>query len=342
MKMYANNFLCYVVALLIALFSNSCHKESMSAGSNGSKHAPVANAGLDQEIVLPQNTVVLDGTESTDPDNDIIDYKWTKISGPASFSISPVAGKKEEATVSNLIEGDYAFELEVKDSTGLSSKDTTRISVLPAPPSCDETGRPTINAQLVPFGTLSYRRYGMAVASAGNKLLFAGGGGSGYVTSRVDIYDLVTQATSTAELSVARGKIAAIAVGNKIFFAGGESADGNNFYSTVDIYDVVTNSWSVASLSEPRGEIAAAVAGNKVFFAGGRDGYSTTSSRVDIYDLSTNTWTTANLSARRACISAVTVNNQIYFAGGYKLQIRYLGNWPYVASISLPRHRYLQ
>ena len=61
----------------------------------------------------------------------------------------------------------------------------------------------------------------MAVASAGNKILFAGGYSTGSLSTRVDIFDFAANTWSTAELSSQRRRIAAVAAGNKIFFAGG-------------------------------------------------------------------------------------------------------------------------
>ena len=146
--------------------------------------------------------------------------------------------------------------------------------VIPKPVACDfSSGRPEIAARLIPVGTLSEARVGMAVASAGTKILFAGAtsskNGIGYST--VDIYDLATQTWSIADLSKVRPHIAAVAAGNKVFFAGGGDVDQFSFPSaTVDMYDVSTNTWSVASLSEPRAYIGAAAVGNKVLFAGGK------------------------------------------------------------------------
>ena len=285
-------------------------------------HPPVACAGADQTITLPANTVTLDGSCSSDPDNNVSTYSWTKISGPATSNI--VNANAVQTLVSNLGQGSYELELKVTDAGGLFSKDTLQVTVLAQPTPCSNNNRPHLNAQLIPFGTLSQGREGMAVAAAGNKIVFAGGCCSStqdWGSSRVDIYDLATQTWSTAELSEKRSHIAAVAAGNKIFFAGGSYGDGafDNLYSTVDIYDVSANTWSVASLSEPRYYIAAAFVGDKVFFAGGvKDENLTTSDKVDIYNLSSNNWSTANLSEPRAYISAVTVNNKIYFAGGHK------------------------
>jgi N-acetylneuraminic acid mutarotase len=284
---------------------------------------PIANAGADQTIVLPTNSVLLDGHGSTDPDNNITSYAWTKLSGPPSFNINTVNAVQTQVT--NLVQGNYQFELTVTDAGGLFSKDTAQINVIPAinNNACNNSNRPQVSARLVPVGSLSEVGAGMAVASAGNKIVFAGaelfGWPQTYGSSRVDIYDMITQTWSTAELSQRRSGIAVVAAGNKIFFAGGRLTDGalDQLFSAVDIYDVSANTWSVANLSEPRSYIAAATVGSKVFFAGGeKDSTHNASTKVDVYDLSTNAWSSASLSIPRANISAVTVNSKIYFAGG--------------------------
>ncbi len=313
--------LFYVVLFLLpALINFSCKKDVSCDGCAGNKKSPIANAGSDQITTLPKDSVLLDGSASSDPDGTITAYSWTKIAGPSSFNIVNASAVK--TVVKNLIAGTYQIELKVTDDKGASAKDTVQIIVDAA---CDNSIRPQINAQLIPIGTLSTAKSGRAVASAGNKIVFAGGSGGSdcpecWGSSRVDIYDIITQTWSTAELSKGRFGISAIASGNKIFFAGGEAGDGafDQLFSTVDIYDVSTNTWSVAGLSEPRSNIAAATVGNKVFFAGGeKDWDYNTSNRVDIYNTETNAWSTSQLSEARSYISAVTVNQKIYFAGGH-------------------------
>ena len=109
---------------------------------------------------------------------------------------------------------------------------------------CDSSNRTVINAKLVPFGTLSQARILISVGAAGNKILFAGGAGEFGVSSRVDIYDVVTRTWSTTELSKPRYNMGVATLGNKIFFAGGETFDAlppNDCFSDVDIYDASTN-----------------------------------------------------------------------------------------------------
>jgi|KBSSwiS6_1023812.scaffolds.fasta_scaffold00297_7 hypothetical protein len=193
----------------------------------------------------------------------------------------------------------------------------------PNPPSsaiaCDSS-RPHIIATLVSVGKLSSARWAqLFAASAGNKILFAGGWQSTNHSSRVDIYDIVSNTWSTAELSEAnRDGMAVATVGNKIFFAGGGDYDWVDVTSRVDIYDASSNTWSVAELSQPRRDLAATTLGNKVYFAGGGV-WSTSftgSNVVDIYDNATNTWSTAQLSEGRYELSATPLGNKIYFAGG--------------------------
>jgi len=276
---------------------------------------PVANAGVDQTIIY--NTITLNGSGSTDPDNNISNYAWTKISGPSSFSI--VNATVVQTQVNNLVQGVFQFELKVTDAGGLFSKDTMQIIVNNMLLQCSVT--------MTPIGTLSIARDDLAAAATGTKILFAGGWiyANDDVTSRVDIYDIVSQTWSIAELSEARYDISAITVGNKVFFAGG--TNDWFFTSTVDIYDASSNTWTVANLSKARGRLAVAAIGNKVFFAGG-DCFDTLSGGlminsvsdvVDIYDIEANSWSISHLSERRGNLEfgGTSLDNKIYVAGGF-------------------------
>src|SRR6187402_2635335 len=59
----------------------SCKKEKIVDSETvlTNNHAPVARAGADQTISLPINSVNLDGSASTDPENNITTYLWTKF-----------------------------------------------------------------------------------------------------------------------------------------------------------------------------------------------------------------------------------------------------------------------
>jgi len=279
-----------------------------------SNQPPVACAGADQTITLPTNSAILDGSCSSDPDNNITVYTWSKISGPTSFNIANANAVQTQ--ISGLIEGIYQFELLVTDAGGLFSKDTFRLSVnsINAGNACGETNRPRVYARLVEVGTLSLIRANLAVASANDKILFAGGGYqyNNLFSTRVDIYNITTNTWSTAELSHPRFDIAAVAAGNKIFFAGGSDTDGSMPRDNVDVYDASTNTWSLMKLSRRDECIAAAAVGNKILFAGG----CYNSLAVDIYDVIRNTWSVVTLPEPMSSATAVTVGNKVYFAGG--------------------------
>jgi major membrane immunogen (membrane-anchored lipoprotein) len=107
--------------------------------------APTANAGEDQIITLPTNTITLSGN-GTDTDGTIASYSWAKITGPSSFVISNVS--LDSTGVTGLIEGTYQFELKVTDNKGAIGKDTVQIKVNPAIISTPETSNvlPVVNA----------------------------------------------------------------------------------------------------------------------------------------------------------------------------------------------------
>jgi Predicted peptidase len=92
--------------------------------------APVADAGEDKFIELPDNSTVLNGSGS-DADGAIASYQWRKISGPASYNLANANSASTQ--LSNLEEGEYQFELTVTDNKGATAKDTVKVVVAPTP-----------------------------------------------------------------------------------------------------------------------------------------------------------------------------------------------------------------
>jgi hypothetical protein len=103
--------------------------------------APTANAGIDINITLPTNSVILTGS-GTDVDGTIASYHWNKISGPSQYNI--VSATQANTTVNNLVDGTYKFELIVTDNSGAKAKDTMQIIVNPASLSANHS--PTADA----------------------------------------------------------------------------------------------------------------------------------------------------------------------------------------------------
>ena len=105
-------------------------RDTMNVVVNAANIAPTANAGADQIITLPTSTVTVTGS-GTDPDGSIAAYQWTKISGPATFTI--VSPAQAQTTINNLVQGTYQFELRVTDNNGATGRDTMSLTVNPVP-----------------------------------------------------------------------------------------------------------------------------------------------------------------------------------------------------------------
>lgn len=107
-------------------------------------YPPTANAGNDTSILLPVNSVTLSASRSSDPQGSALSYIWTKISGPAEYSISDTTAVNP--VISGLLAGNYGFKLTVTDAAGLSRSATVKISVIspnPAVPPVANAGNDT-------------------------------------------------------------------------------------------------------------------------------------------------------------------------------------------------------
>ena len=122
--------------------------------------SPNANAGNDQTITLPANSITLSGS-GTDPDGTISSYRWTKISGPTAGTITNT--NFAATTVTGLVQGIYQFELKVADNNSAVGKDTIQVTVNAAanqPPTANSGGNQTI---ILPINTVSLNGSGMDV-----------------------------------------------------------------------------------------------------------------------------------------------------------------------------------
>ncbi|MBS1565078.1 MAG: hypothetical protein JST39_11855, partial [Bacteroidetes bacterium] len=102
---------------------------ALPAGAAPANKKPVANAGPDTTITLPVNSLVLNGSASSDSDGHIVKYAWTKVSGPANATFTRT--DSSFAPVSNLDSGVYVFSLAVTDDKGATAADTVIVTVHP-------------------------------------------------------------------------------------------------------------------------------------------------------------------------------------------------------------------
>lgn len=88
---------------------------------------PVVNAGSSVSITLPVNSVTLNGSASYNPAGGALSYSWSKVSGPAAFTITDNA--TATPFVSNLVQGNYQVQLTVTNSAGVASTGVVDITV---------------------------------------------------------------------------------------------------------------------------------------------------------------------------------------------------------------------
>ncbi len=87
---------------------------------------PIANAGEDCEVGFSE-VVILDGSNSSDDNNQIESYHWEQISGPV---VSIFSSNQEIATIfSPNFNTELSFSLRVYDELGLHDIDTVKISI---------------------------------------------------------------------------------------------------------------------------------------------------------------------------------------------------------------------
>tara|TARA_X000001036_G_scaffold74182_1_gene65690 strand:- start:59 stop:4225 length:4167 start_codon:yes stop_codon:yes gene_type:complete len=82
-------------------------------------YPPVANAGDDMLIILPETTAILSGDLSHDDDTNTLNYYWEQIYGPSVVIFSDQYIDNPE--VFELVEGTYKFKLTVDDGEHFSS-----------------------------------------------------------------------------------------------------------------------------------------------------------------------------------------------------------------------------
>jgi hypothetical protein len=91
--------------------------------------APTSNAGPDQTI-SEGSTVTLDGSNSTDPDGNIVSYLWIQTSGTSVALSDPTASQPTFTGPAVGGGGDIlTFQLGVTDDGGLTDSDTVSVNV---------------------------------------------------------------------------------------------------------------------------------------------------------------------------------------------------------------------
>ena len=97
----------------------------VSVGSAPQPQAPIVSAGSDLTVLLPTNSVSIQGSAS-DADGSIASVSWSQVSGPSAAVLSQ---NGTSLVASELVAGTYSFRLTAVDNSGLSSSDTMNVVV---------------------------------------------------------------------------------------------------------------------------------------------------------------------------------------------------------------------
>ncbi|KAK6959714.1 dyslexia-associated protein kiaa0319-like protein [Biomphalaria glabrata] len=104
-------------------------------------HPPEAKTAGHLQVFLPQESLTLDGSNSTD-DSSKMEYAWSQIEGPTSLTINNANSVVALAT-GNILEGDYKFLLTVTDGELQKATDQLIVTVkkdINLPPRADAGG----------------------------------------------------------------------------------------------------------------------------------------------------------------------------------------------------------
>ena len=99
---------------------------TVSVTASAANVAPVANAGVNQSVVL--GTVTLDGSASSDANGDTLTYKWALLSSPSGSSAVLASPTSAKPTFTAVLPGVYVFSLQVSDGKLDSSVVTTTVT----------------------------------------------------------------------------------------------------------------------------------------------------------------------------------------------------------------------
>ncbi|MCT4623595.1 MAG: carbohydrate-binding protein, partial [Schleiferiaceae bacterium] len=89
---------------------------------------PIAEAGPNQIITLPQSTAMLDASSSIDPNGGALTYSWTQVYGPSVLQISNPSSA--QPSLSGLVQGVYLLKLKVDNGNYFDEDEVYIISSL--------------------------------------------------------------------------------------------------------------------------------------------------------------------------------------------------------------------
>lgn len=117
-----------------ATTTHTTSKASSTSGTGGSTDAPIANAGMDEDVT--QNKIhYLSGFQSSSPGGFALAFSWGQVSGPPVTLVDPASASPSFTAPGT--PGPLVFELVVQDENGQSKPDQVTMTVTNAKPIAD-------------------------------------------------------------------------------------------------------------------------------------------------------------------------------------------------------------
>lgn len=117
----------YVVQLVVSDGTASSDPDTVKVQISNANQLPVADAGPDQSVTTG-DSVTLDGSQSLDPDEDLITYTWEFSQLPDGSAATISNASAVNPTFTADIDGVYSVTLTVSDPVGLESSDSVDIT----------------------------------------------------------------------------------------------------------------------------------------------------------------------------------------------------------------------
>lgn len=120
----------HVIQLVVIDSSENSASDTVTITVNApaSAAAPTANAGADRSIADTDTQdgedVVLDGSNSVDPDGTLVDYAWSRLNGESTEPLG-----KGVTLQTRLADGEHVIQLVITDNDGNTASDTVTITV---------------------------------------------------------------------------------------------------------------------------------------------------------------------------------------------------------------------
>ena len=136
----------YVLSLVVNDGKIDSAVTSVSVTATTANAAPVANAGNNQNVTIG-TTVILDGTASSDANNDSLTYKWTLQSKPSNSSATISSVASARPTFKADLAGTYVATLVVSD--GKANSELAVVSILASVANSAPVAKAGVNQNVV-------------------------------------------------------------------------------------------------------------------------------------------------------------------------------------------------